>query len=191
MQQKIFVIYIINDVRKNKYSVGLMKVQTVTYSVQRSPYTTPAHKKNPTETNKQPNVTFRGKPWILNPAVYGAPKYGEIGANDAIRLYEQLACGNYLDIGEDKWNFNECNRMREGNLAFLDRVVSTKEQEKFVEYYKRVTGFPDLQNVSGKIKGEFVHAAAKTQTDLKSNKFKVTQAGYDGVCSVGRGKAFR
>ena len=177
-------------VRKNKYSVGLMKVQTVTYSVYRSPYTTPAHKKNPTETKQQPNVTFRGKPWTLNPTVYGVPKYGEIKAQDAILLYEQLACGNYLDIGEDKRNFSECNRIREQNLAFLDRVVDTKEQEKFVEYYKQVTGFPDLQKVSSKIKGEFVHAADKTQTDLKAPKFKVTQAGYDGVCSVGRGKAF-
>ena len=177
-------------VRKNKHSVGLMKVQTVTYSVYRSPYTSPAQKKNPTVTKQQPNVSFRGKPWILSPAVYGVPKYGEIGASDAIRLYEQLACGNYLDIGEDRTNFNECNRLREQNLAFLDRVVDTKEQEKFVEYYKRVTGFPDLQKVSWKIKSEFVHAADKTQRDLKDSKFKVTQAGYDGVCSVGRGKAF-
>ncbi len=170
-----------------------MKIQATGYIAYRNVNSVQnyrTNKNNKTVTTSQPNVSFRGKPWVLNPAGCGVPQTGELRAIDAILLYEQLACGNYLDIGDDKWNYTTNNNIREKNLAFLDRVVNPNEQKKFIEYYTHVTGFPDLQKVSDKIKGEFVHAVDKTQRDLYKSKYTVSQAGYDGVCSVGRGKAF-
>lgn len=132
---------------------------------------------------------FRGFPWALNPQDMGISNYGEITASDAIQLYSKLACGNYLDIGEDSHSFYNCNRIRENNLAFLDRVTSPREQKKFIEYYKNLTGFPNLELVSDKIKNEFIKAIDKTSKDLYYPKYQIVQAGYDGVCSVGRKKA--
>lgn len=135
------------------------------------------------------NLSFRGEPWQLHPYKFGISDYGSITAYEAETLYKSLACGNYLDIGEDKTKFEYCNRIRENNLAFLDRVTSPSEQKKFIEHYKWLTGFPCLELVSEKIKKQFVDAVKKASQELYYSKYNVEQAGYDGVCSVGRKKA--
>lgn len=168
-----------------------MKIQNTNYQIYSSLNLTSYQRTtNPIQPKPQNNVSFRGKPWVLNTWEYGVPSTGNISANDAIKLYRQLSCGNYLDIGEDKKDYANCNKIRENNVAFLDRVTNPAEQKKFIEYYEEVTGFPNLEKVSGKIKSEFVHAVDKTSLELNSPKFDVLQAGYDGVCSTGRGKAF-
>ena len=133
--------------------------------------------------------SFRGAPWRLEPSSVGVSNYGSITADDAIKLYKKLACGNYLDIGEDKYNYTYCNKIRENNLAFLDRITSTTEKQKFINYFKTLTGFPYLNIVSRNIKNEFVNAISKTSKDLYHPEYKVLHAGYDGVCSVGHKKA--
>ena len=135
------------------------------------------------------SISFRSAPWRLSPSEEDVSNYGSISANDAIRLYKRFACGNYLDIGEDKYNFEYCNKIRQGNLEFLDRLTIPSEQRKFIEYYKNLTGFPCLADVSENIKKEFVKAVQKTSEELYYPRYKVLEAGYDGVCSVGRKKA--
>lgn len=135
------------------------------------------------------NVAFGNRPWVLHPSYFGVPEYGNISGPQAVVLYEQLKKGNYLDIGDDKFDFDNCNRIREYNLSFLDRLVG-EDKRYFINHYKRLTGFPDLQQVSNNIKNEFVKAVEKSEKDLYYDKYKVLLAGYDGVCSVARGKAF-
>ncbi|MCR5265253.1 MAG: hypothetical protein K6E29_01500 [Cyanobacteria bacterium RUI128] len=168
-----------------------MKIQTNNYYIHNNFYPANSSKvSSPVKPSSQSNVSFRGKPWELRPYSVGVPGAGSISADDAIKLYEKLACGNYLDIGEDSRDFANCNKIREKNLEFLDRVTKPEEQKKFIEYYEKVTGFPNLEKVSERIKREFVYAVDYTSRELYEPKFKVLQAGYDGVCSVGRGKAF-
>ena len=136
-----------------------MKIQNTNYQIYSSLNLTSYQRTtNPIQPKPQNNVSFRGKPWVLNTWEYGVPSTGNISANDAIKLYRQLSCGNYLDIGEDKKDYANCNKIRENNVAFLDRVTNPAEQKKFIEYYEEVTGFPNLEKVSGKIKSEFIKA---------------------------------
>ena len=137
----------------------------------------------------QTHVSFREQPWRLDPASCGVDRYGSISAYDGIKLYEKLACGNYLDIGDDKFNYAYCNSIRNSNLEFLDRITSYNEQKKFIDYYTKLTGFPNLYKVSENIKNEFKKAIHKASNDLWYSKYGIVQAGYDGVCSVGRHKA--
>ena len=145
------------------------------------------NKQKPVKTQK--HISFREQPWFLDTRMFGVPLYGNISAYDGINLYKQFACGNYLDIGDDKFNYNYCNSIRKSNLEFLDRITDYGEQKKFIDYYTNLTGFPNLYKVSENIKNEFKNAIRKTSNDLWYSKYGVVQAGYDGVCSVGRHKA--
>ena len=139
--------------------------------------------------NSKNNPTFGNKPWVLDTTYYGVSRYGEITGSEGIRLYEQLKSGNYLDIGDDKFDFSNTNRIRENNLAFLDRIKYSPDKRHFIEYYKNLTGFPDLEQVSKNVKNEFVKAIGWSGWSVYPNPNDVILAGYDGVCSVGRGKA--
>lgn len=144
-------------------------------------------------TNKGFNFTktsFRGRPWELNPTTYGVPKQGDINAEQAIKLFDRLQVGNYLDIGNDSFEFELCNKIREDNLSFLDRVTHPMDKENFIDYYKQVTGFPFLNKTSQNIKQAFIDAVNQSEKELNGGKHEVILAGYDGVCSVGRGRAF-
>lgn len=147
------------------------------------------HAINQKTQHQQKNISFRGMPWWLYPQDEGVSGIGSISANDAIKLHKKFACGNYLDIGDDKYNFEYSNKIRENNLGFLDRITSLEEQRKFIQYYKKLTGFPYLEDVSNNIKKEFVKAVQKTSNDLYYSRYKVIEAGYDGICSVGRKRA--
>lgn len=138
-------------------------------------------------------VSFRGAPWKLNVWDCGVSAYGSITAQEAIRLFEKLKLGNYLDIGDDKISYYSNKAIRDANLSFLDRVVSREEKQKFIEYYKQLTGFPNLAETSRKIRNQFIQAVTTSSRELNSsnytNKYDIVTAGYDGVCSVGRSKA--
>ena len=140
--------------------------------------------------NDKSKVAFGNRPWELNPSDYGISRYGNISGSEAITLYSQLRSGNYLDIGDDKYDFYNCNRIREENLAFLDRVNYSSDKRQFIRHYQDLTGFPNLQEVSRRIKKSFVSAVEQSERELYYSKYDVLLAGYDGVCSVGRGKAF-
>jgi len=149
------------------------------------------NKVNSSKLIKKNKITFRNRPWQLNPNDFGVSRYGSISANEAIRLHSQLKLGNYLDIGNDYFDFYNCNLIREENLNFLNRIDYSSDKREFIEYYKNLTGFPDLEVVSQKIENEFASAVEKSQQDLSYiNGANVLLAGYDGVCSVGRKKAF-
>ena len=141
-------------------------------------------------TQNIPNVSFRGAPWEITVLKTSSKP---ISAQEAIKYFGLLKCGNYLDIGDDSVSaqkFERNNAIRQVNLSFLDRVTDPEEKRKFIEYYRNLTGFPDLGKVSDRIKEEFVSAVSKAEKELGQRKYKVVQAGYDGVCSVGRRKAF-
>lgn len=144
-------------------------------------------------SNIKSKLSFKGQPWSLDIRYLNVPLIGQLSSEDAIKIYEEFKCGNYLDIGEDKTSFGYNNYMRKKNLSFLDRVTNTEEKRRFIDYFKDLTGFPNLYDVSEKIKTEFVSAVGKSSEKLNSdnytNRFDVLQAGYDGICSVGRHKA--
>lgn len=139
------------------------------------------------------NISFRGEPWRLNLYELGIPVSTELSAAQAIKVYNEFKVGNYLDIGDDRHSYFHNANIRKQNLSFLDRVTNPSEKKKFINYYKELTGFPNLAVVSEKIKNEFVRAVAKSSNELNNyhctNRFDILEAGYDGVCSVGRNKA--
>ncbi len=138
-------------------------------------------------------VNFRGAPYKLDLSLLGVPEKGSLTAKEAIKVFEKFKLGNYLDIGDDKLDFAKNLAVRKQNLSFLNRVGGETEKKEFINYYKKLTGFPNLKEVSEKIKIEFVQTLMKVTEKLNgstnSRRFDVIQAGYDGICSVGRHKA--
>ena len=175
-----------------------MKIDCITNSSFCVPKTVVTHSstvqlsnnKNSQRRNDKSKISFGNKPWELRPRDFGVSNYGSISGDEAIRLYSQLQLGNYLDIGDDSFDFYNCNRIREQNLAFLDRLDYSSDKRQFINFYENLTGFPNLRKVAQKIRGTFVGAVEKAQKDLYWNRFNVVLAGFDGVCSVGRDKAF-
>ncbi len=135
-------------------------------------------------------ISFGNRPWELKPQNFGVSRTGNITGSEAIRLYTQLKSGNYLDIGDDSFDFYNCNRIREENLSFLDRLNYSSDKREFVRFYEDFTGFPNLKVVSRNIRNTFLGAVEQAQRDLYFDRYNVVLAGYDGLCSVGRGKAF-
>lgn len=139
---------------------------------------------------KKQHTSFRGAPWKLNLLEMGIPTNGPINSEQAINIFEKFKLGNYLDIGEDINDPNLVN-IRKENLKFLDRIDCHKDKEDFVNYFKKLTGLPNLKVISEKIENEFINAVSKSEENLlqESDSFKVIRAGYDSVCSVGRRNA--
>ena len=137
------------------------------------------------------NISFGQEPWKLN---YYKSYF--MSGDDAIKLFENFKLGNYLDLDGDPDNYKN-KSIREKNLAFLDSVVSPNDQQKFIKYYEELTGFPNLEKVSQKIKNEFIRACSYASSYLKYNNssyddsvYDIIAAGYDGISSVGAKTAF-
>ncbi len=147
------------------------------------------------KANATEQLSFRGSPWHLPYYEMKIPEWGELTAKDGIKIFENFKIGNYLDIGGEYYRRYIDENIRKKNLEFLDRITSVAEQKKFISYYKELTGFPNLAEVSERIKIAFVSALMTASEQLsiedKAGKgyYQVVQAGYDGVCSVGRHKA--
>lgn len=113
-------------------------------------------------------------------------------ASDAKKIFEELRHAKYLDIPQDSWyKARECNYrdIRDHNLSFLDRIEDKKEKQGFVQYYKNLTGFPNLQKVSKNIENELVRSAFASIRAV-APRAKILQIGYNDTCSVGKGLAF-
>lgn len=144
-----------------------------------------SNKKN----NQYQNITFGAYPWILK-----QPSSFNLTAKEGIRLFEKLKLGNYLDIDGDS-SKTEPKEMRAKNLQFLDKISDEKEQRKFIEYYEKLTGFPDMKAVCKNIKKEFIRACCEAEEVCKKSDYynkeyyEIVSAGYDGVSSVSNGTA--
>ncbi len=136
------------------------------------------------KSNQCQNITFGAYPWILK-----QPSSFNLTAKEGIRLFEKLKLGNYLDIDGDSTKA-EPKEIREKNLQFLDKITDEDEQKKFVEYYKKLTGFPDIKSVCKNIKKEFIRACCEAEQACKKSEYynkeyyDIVSAGYDGVSSV-------
>ena len=92
-----------------------------------------------TRNNPRRSLTFKGTPIYLDLS------------NNNIENYNRLSNGSYLDIHDDL--FSPSNKtIRAHNLSFLDKIVTEEEKKKFVDYYKSVTKFPSLADVSENIR---------------------------------------
>jgi len=132
------------------------------------------------KSNLISQLHFKGRPWEL-------PNLQVKSPYDAIVLYNYLKTGNYLDSSDDDVSF-ENKDIRKNNLAFLDKINTTKDKQTFIEYYKDITGFPDLEKVSKKIEQEFILGIKKSSIGIEGGE--CIAAGYDETCSVGKKRAF-
>ena len=134
----------------------------------------------PKSTSLKRGVNFGARPWSL-PYLEVKTPY------EAMVLYDYFKVGNYLDSSDDDVSY-ENKSIRESNLGFLDCLKTKKSKSLFVDYYKNLTGFPNLEKVSKNIEREFIASISKSSMGLKGASCIV--AGYDGTCSVGKRKAF-
>lgn len=132
------------------------------------------------ETRLTNDISFCGKPWVL-------PKVKKLDFYGAVAMYSYFKLGQYLDSSDDDVNMGN-KTIREDNLNFLDDLICREDKKNFVEYYKSLTGFPDLKNVSEKIEQEFIVGIKKSCAEVYGAE--CIAAGYDETCSVGKRKAF-
>ncbi len=138
------------------------------------------------DNSNKNKLGFGVSPSKINFSDYGISEKGSIIAAEAMQIFELFKNGSYLDLNGGVKSASD-DAIRAHNLSFLDRVTETNEKRKFVMLYKKLTGFPDLKEVSVRIYSEFVKAVKKAES--YSSDYKVVIAGYDGVCSVAKGKA--
>lgn len=141
-------------------------------------------------SNKKPhNVSFRGAPYVLK-----QPYGSSISAEEGIKYFDCLKLGNYLDINGNPQNYHD-KLIRKNNLSFLDKIKTPQSKQTFMDYYKGLTGFPNMSEVSQNIKKQFIIACTKAETINKQNfpqnasYYDILSAGYDGVSSVARNMA--
>ena len=100
-------------------------------------------------------------------------------AQDLHNQYRYLKFARYYEALDD--NIYPQNKyIRSENFSFLERIPQYLKKF-FVENFKNLTDFPNINKVSEKINNEFVaNALYAANSDVK-----VLMAGYDPVCSVG------
>ena len=114
----------------------------------------------------------------------GTPIYLDLSQNN-IENYNRLSNGSYLDIHDDL--FSPSNKtIRAHNLSFLDKIVTEDEKKKFIDYYKSVTKFPSLADVSENIEKEYVRSINVVANGFSDPNYSIVAAGYDEMCSVGK-----
>ena len=105
-------------------------------------------------------------------------------ASRGIDYYNLLSYGAYLDIHDDA--FAPRNRIiRKANLSFLNRIYPSEKLE-FINHFKDITKFPNLNAVSINIENEFINSINRAARDLGKPEYQVIAAGYDETCSVGK-----
>lgn len=117
-------------------------------------------------------------------------------ASDAIAQWNLLRNPKYTQIFQEEEVSTQAQRtlnkqIRNDNYSFLDKLVGTCEKSKFIEYFKQVTGFPNLELTSKKIVDEF-NRVLKLATNVFYDYFSengyhehILVSGYDEFCSVG------
>jgi len=126
------------------------------------------------------SLNFKSRPWEM-------PSFEIKDSYDAITAYDFLKKGNYLDSSDDDV-IADSKLIRENNMKFLDKLHSKEDKKDFINYYKDITGFPDLAKVSKKIEREFIVGIKKSSIGLEGGE--CIAAGYDETCSVGKRLAF-
>ena len=127
--------------------------------------------------NKRCGLTFKGTPIYL------------VLSDNCIENYNRLSNGSYLDIHDDL--FSPDNRIiRTHNLSFLDKIVTEREKKEFVDYYKSITKFPNLAEVSENIEKEYIRSINAVSEEFSDPNYSIVAAGYDETCSVGKKYAF-
>jgi len=136
------------------------------------------------------NMSFRGMAELLpQPDVYSA--------DSAIKTWEALKDPKYTDVFQPSEfateQMLEKNReRREHNYSFLDKLTDREDKKKFIEHFRKTTGFPSLKDSSQKIVDEFSRALNVAMKNLgrKPDSSKgVLMSGYDRYCSVGLDRA--
>lgn len=123
-----------------------------------------------------------------------APQQKINNANDAIAQWEVLKHPQYTDIFQEAEEptleqIKENQTIRNNNYSFLDKLQNDTEKAKFIEYYKNLTGFPVLNDISKKIREEFNRVINKSCTNMGKSTDEILLTGYDKFCSVGLGNA--
>lgn len=138
------------------------------------------------------NVNFTASPVVLDLGKYA--NKSKLTGKEAIEIFQKFRYGNFLDLNGGAKSFRDSN-IRIQNLAFLDKVIDDADKKEFVEYYKKLTGFPCLYDVARSILDQFKTAVLtsenylKTKGCYKKDYYEVLGYGYDGVSSVARYKA--
>lgn len=140
--------------------------------------------------NNFDKITFTAMPRRLQ-----QPESGSISSSEAIELFDNFKFGAYLDLNGAPKDV-ATRAIRQENLSFLEKVQNEKDKREFIEYYKQLTGFPNLYKVSENIKKEYINACKKAEKSIQ-NRYSsygkscdIVCAGYDGISSVARSTAF-
>ncbi len=143
-----------------------------------------------------------------------APRRRIYDAVDAIAQWKTMKHPQYSEIfqeeevGVTKFLLDKNKKIRNENYSFLDELKSSSQIAKFIEHFKKVTGFPSLEASSQKIREEFSKVLRIANENLftrfrekpydwyrlsqEQKDFYINQtvlSGYDKFCSVGLGSA--
>ena len=133
--------------------------------------------------NLSPKVSFKGMAKI-------APRRIIRTAQDAIEQWRVLKHPEYTNIFQETENvvqslILENKQVRDMNYNFLDELKSVAEKSKFIEHFKKLTGFPSLEAISKNMLEEFRRVLKLSAKELSGSPNDVLLSGYDKFCSVG------
>ena len=143
-----------------------------------------------------------------------APKRRIYDAVDAISQWKIMKHPQFSEIfqeeevGVTNYLIKQNKQIRNSNYSFLDELKNDYQIAKFIEHFKKLTGFPNLEASSRKIREEFSNVLKLANENLffkfrekpynwswinesEKNKFinNTVLSGYDKFCSVGLGSA--
>lgn len=115
-------------------------------------------------------------------------------AQDAIAQWDILKHPQFTNVFQEAEDVSirkvrENQAIRNFNYSFLDELQGNIEKSKFIEYFKRLTGFPSLREISKKMLEEFHRTLRVSSRELGKSADDILLTGYDKFCSVGLGNA--
>lgn len=148
------------------------------------------------------SLSFRGKPWYLTLDDRQVENYYSFDFDMARTVYDKMALGNYLDTIQEQWfpvsssdpnsstNRSVYERIRRNNLSFLDNIDYNSDKQRFVEYYKQLTGYPNLSDMQDRVKSEAITSAVQASKKCEKlyggyGSYGVIKLGFNPVCSAG------
>ena len=148
----------------------------------------------PISTIQSSFPSFKGMPKV-------APKRYIYDADDAISQYEVLKHPQYTEIIQEAEQvtsdeFIRAEQIRKENYSFLDCLKSDKDKAKFVEYFKKLTGFPVMAESTKKMIDEFARVLDVSSRNMdyarpieyqNAEDNGILMSGYDEFCSAGQG----
>ena len=78
-------------------------------------------------------------------------------------------------------------QIREDNYKFLDMLEGNCNKYKFIQYFKKVTGFPNVKECSNRMSTELTRTLINA---AKANNSELLLSGYDRFCSTGLQSSF-